>query len=70
MTDARSASLPALFGEIPPVTRIPTPPLARLAKNFACLSKPSGISSRPVCIDPINTRFLSVVNPRSSGASR
>ena len=27
-------------------------------------------SSRPVCIEPISTRFGSVVNPRSSGASR
>ena len=25
---------------------------------------------KPVCIDPISTRFFSVVNPRSSGAKR
>ena len=33
-------------------------------------AKPSVASSRPVCIDPISTRFLSVVKPRSSGARR
>jgi hypothetical protein len=39
-----------------------------LGVKAASRCAPSGSSSSPVCIEPINTRFLSVVNPRSSGA--
>jgi len=46
---------------------MPTPPRARAAKNSAWRSKPFSVSSRPVCIEPIRTRFFSWVNPRSSG---
>ncbi len=59
-----------LVGSNAPVTIKPTPPRARSAKNAAMRSKPSGISSRPVCIEPIRVRLRNVVKPRSSGASR
>ena len=55
------------LGGIPPVMIIPTPPRARSAKYAAMRSKPFSASSRPVCIEPISTRFFRRVKPRSSG---
>src|SRR5687767_2360122 len=59
-----------MFGAKPPVTIRPTPPRARSAKYAARRWKCLRLSSRPVCIEPISTRFLSLVKPRFSGASR
>jgi hypothetical protein len=61
---------PAMFGAKPPVTISPTWPRARSAKYAASRWKCLRLSSSPVCIEPISTRFLSFVKPRFSGASR
>lgn len=66
----KGSSQPVRLGAYPPVTISPTPPRVRSAKYSAkrgmCLAR----SSRPVCIDPITTRFGRVVNPRSNGDNR
>ena len=66
----KGASQPRMLGAMPPVTIRPTPPRARSAKYAASLSKSAALSSRPVCMEPINTRLGRVQKPRSSGFNR
>ena len=44
--------------------------LTYLSSKYFAISVKRVPSSRPVCMDPINTRFLSVVNPKSKGLSK
>ncbi|MNT79027.1 hypothetical protein D3C72_2183240 [compost metagenome] len=66
---ANGLAQPAMLGAKPPVTISPTSPSAR-SRKYAAMRERSRPSSSPVCMDPMSTRFLSVVKPKSSGASR